>query len=93
MPAVLRSEKFQGPLTIMAALPAMNWLEAAGVWLQLRQALDAEPSVTSSFQRLRACTPGAEAMLANVKSPPLLQKNGSHCQVVSSAGSQVNAMP
>ena len=49
-----RSEKFQGPLTIMAALPASNWLEAPGDWLQLRQALDAEPSVTSSFHRLRA---------------------------------------
>ena len=32
-------------------------------------------------------------MFENVALPPLPQKNGSHCQVVSSAGSQVSAIP
>ena len=85
--------KFHGPLTIMAALPSMNCVDAAGVWLQWRQSLDAEPSLMSWFHTFSACTPGAEAMLENVALPPLLQKNGSHCQVVSSAASQVSAMP
>ena len=80
-------------MTIIAALPSMNWVDAAGVWLQLRQSLDAEPSSMSCFHTVSAWTPGADATLANVNLPPLLQKNGSHCQVVSSAASQVNAIP
>src|ERR1043166_32356 len=71
----------------------MNCVDAAGVWLQLRQSLDAEPSSINCFHTLSAWTPGADATFANVALPPLLQKNGSHCQVVSSAGSHVNAIP
>ncbi len=93
MCAWARPEKFQGPLTIIAAFPASNWPVAAGVWGQPEPALDAEPSVTSCFHRLRACPPGADATLKKLNAPPLLQKNGSHRQVVSSAASLVNAVP
>ena len=85
--------KFQGPLTIMAALPSMNCVDAAGVWLQLRHDLDAEPSLTSWRHSVNACAPGAPETFENVAVPPLLQKYGSHCHVVSSAASQVNAIP
>ena len=77
----------------MAALPSMNCVDAAGVWLQLRHDLDAEPSLTSWLHSVNACTPGAPETFENVAVPPLLQKNGSHCHVVSSAASQVNAIP
>ena len=51
--------KFQGPLTIIAALPSMNWVDTAGVWLHWRQSFDAEPSEISCFHTFSAWTPGA----------------------------------
>src|SRR3974377_1247364 len=71
----------------------MNWVDAAGCCLQLRQSLEPAPLLMSWLQRVSAWTPGVDATFANVELPPLLQKNGSHCQVVSSAASQVKAIP
>ncbi len=45
----------QGPLIIMAALPAMNW-SLTSAWVQLTVDRESEPSFSSAFQKSSAST-------------------------------------
>src|SRR5882757_8974628 len=70
----------QGPLTIMAALPAWN-CSRTSAWVQFSTDFDAEPDLTRSTHSCSAWATSGEARFFS--SPPLLHMNGRNCQVPS----------
>jgi len=79
-----------GPLTIIAALPAMNW-SLTSDWVQVTTDLETEPDVTRFCSSVSAATAWGESSC--LRSAPPVQKNGSNCQVPSSVLAALNARP
>src|SRR5699024_4650860 len=75
-----RPAMFQGPLTTMATLPALNW-SITSPWPQLTTERETRPSRTRSAQKREASiTPSPSR---SVSSPPSDHMKGRNCQVPS----------
>src|SRR5579863_5505420 len=81
---------FQGPFSIMAALPAVNWLSASP-WPQPTTLADTEPSFTRLARKSSAWAFCGE--FSRVSVPPLLHIQGMNCQVPSYVFVPANAKP
>ena len=90
-PFWLSSGKIHGPLTIIAACPWMNCWVRSGSWPQFSTDFEAEPSLTMLTQSCRADWNDGVSTL--VRLAPLLQKNGSSCQVDCSSAVASKAIP
>src|SRR5260221_6188405 len=87
IPLLCTSPSIQGPITIIAAWPPMNWSPSSG-WLQFMQSFETDPFFTRSTQSCNACLAGS--VVKSSKLPPLVQTKGSHCQVAcSSFGAEI----
>src|SRR5260221_13230312 len=71
----------QGPITIMAARPLMNWF-ATSPWFQFTTSRETDPFSTKSVQNWSAAFAGAAVRSSSL--PPFDQRNGFHFQVASS---------
>ena len=88
--AFSRLEICHGPLSIIAALPAMNW-SLTSPWLQVTTLLDDTPLSTRSFHSASAsATCGS---LSLVSSPPLVHIGGRNCHAPSKSAVALNAKP
>src|SRR3981081_810612 len=89
-PLFFTSASIQGPITIVAACPLLN-CAGTSPWFQLTTSRAATPALTQSTQSCNATCAFFE--LRSLKLPPLLQRNGSHCQVASSVFTAEKAIP
>ena len=71
---------FQGPFSIIAALPAANWLSTSA-WVHSTTLLDAEPSWTMLVRSCRAWAVCGVSMFFSL--PPLVHIHGMNCHVPS----------
>src|SRR2546421_11692350 len=90
-PFWLSSGKIHGPLTIIAACPCMNCWVRSGSWPQFSTDFEAEPSLTMLTHSCRA--DANEGVSTLLRLAPLLQKNGSSCQVDCSSAVASKAIP
>src|ERR1700719_1027590 len=80
----------QGPITMVAARPLINSF-GTSPWFQLTTSLEAKPFLTQSTQSCSATWASFE--VRSLKLPPLLQRNGSHCQVACSSFTAEKEIP
>ena len=91
MPDALSSGKIHGPSSIMAALPCSNCWLRSGSWPHWSTDLEADPSLTMFTHSCRDCSTAGVSTLDRL--PPLVQKNGSSCQVDCSSAVASKANP